>query len=84
LHYESPPRKGRQPLSPKREKQLKIRNITVYNRKTVTFGHVNGIRPKQGDCITASAPHNETNQMSQTLSQLKPTLDPKTLTTYSV
>tara|TARA_B110000503_G_scaffold138053_1_gene223424 strand:+ start:533 stop:814 length:282 start_codon:yes stop_codon:yes gene_type:complete len=36
---------------------------------------------KRDACITARKPHNQTNQMSQTLSYVRPLLVPKTLTT---
>ncbi len=36
---------------------------------------------RRAACITASSPHNANNHMSQTLSQFKPPIVPKTLTT---
>ena len=49
-----------------------------------TAGQWNGSnerRSKRDACITENAPHNQTKQMSQTLSQFRPPLVPKTLTT---
>lgn len=41
----------------------------------------NGRPSKPGACFTANPPHDQTNQMSQTLSWIRPTNGPKTLTT---